>query len=246
MAKLFQTGNSSNDDLSIVTLELTTDSWFRRAFLRALLLMTQEENWQKDGDATIDYARDKANEMYVSVAFDMALNTTPIGAYLMMAGETIPSGYLLCVGTEVSRSTYAALFDEIGETYGSGDGTSTFNLPDFREKSPMGTEGSIAGIVGATYGELAHTLTEFEIPSHNHSITDPGHNHTITSPFTSFIGARPTGGGAAVAGTTLAGGAALNANTTGIAVNSTGGGLEHNNVHPVVGVRWWIYSGVDG
>jgi len=246
MARLFQTGDSSNDDLSNVTLELTTDSWFRRAFLRALLLMTQEENWQQDGTATIDYARDKANEMYVSIAFDAVIDSTPIGAYLMMAGESEPPRYLLCVGTEISRSIYSALFDEIGETYGSGDGTTTFNLPDFREKSPMGTEGSIAGIVGATYGELAHTLTAFEIPSHSHTVTDPGHTHPPLSPNTSFMGNKTSGAtNTAPAGSALGVVSTTGSATTGIGIGNAGGGLEHNNVHPVMGVRWWIYSGVE-
>ena len=60
-----------------------------------------------------------------------AVNTVyPIGSYLCFAGNTVPTGYLLCNGAAVSRTTYAALFAVIGTTYGSGDGSTTFNLPN--------------------------------------------------------------------------------------------------------------------
>jgi phage-related tail fiber protein len=54
----------------------------------------------------------------------------PVGSYLLFAGKTLPSGYLLCNGAAVSRTTYAALFAVIGTTYGAGDGSTTFNLPN--------------------------------------------------------------------------------------------------------------------
>ena len=71
-----------------------------------------------------DYAQLKKNaEVFV-----------PVGLILPWTTSTIPSGYLLCDGDPVSRTTYAALFDVIGTNYGSGDGSSTFNLPDLRGK----------------------------------------------------------------------------------------------------------------
>jgi len=54
----------------------------------------------------------------------------PVGSYLLFAGKTLPTGYLLCNGAAVSRTTYAALFAVIGTTYGAGDGSTTFNLPN--------------------------------------------------------------------------------------------------------------------
>ena len=65
---------------------------------------------------------------------------TPTGAVLAYAGATIPAGFLLCDGRAVSRTTYAALFGVIGTTYGSGDGTTTFNLPDLRGRVPVGVD----------------------------------------------------------------------------------------------------------
>ena len=55
---------------------------------------------------------------------------TPIGSFLCFAGATVPDGYLLCNGAAVSRTTYAALYAVIGDTYGAGDGSTTFNLPN--------------------------------------------------------------------------------------------------------------------
>ena len=54
----------------------------------------------------------------------------PVGSYLLFAGKTLPTGYLLCNGAAVSRTTYAALFAVIGTTYGAGNGSTTFNLPN--------------------------------------------------------------------------------------------------------------------
>lgn len=65
-------------------------------------------------------------------------NFLPLGVVLPTASDTIPVGWLLCDGSAVSRETYAALYSAIGATYGSGDGTSTFNLPDMRNRIAVG------------------------------------------------------------------------------------------------------------
>lgn len=64
--------------------------------------------------------------------------TTPVGTISMFGGITAPSGWLLCDGSEISRTDYADLFNVIGTTYGTGDGSTTFNLPDFRDRTPFG------------------------------------------------------------------------------------------------------------
>lgn len=69
---------------------------------------------------------------------------TPSGSVLAFAGSSAPSGYLLCNGSAVSRSTYAALFAVIGITHGQGDGSTTFNLPDYRGRFLRGVDGGIA------------------------------------------------------------------------------------------------------
>ena len=67
------------------------------------------------------------------------LNAVPAGTMITFAGKTVPTGYLLCNGAAVSRTTYARLFAAIGTTYGAGDGSTTFNLPDVNERFLQGT-----------------------------------------------------------------------------------------------------------
>lgn len=69
-------------------------------------------------------------------------NPIPTGAVLHFAGITPPEGFLLCDGSEVSRVTYAKLFEVIGELYGSGDGSTTFNLPNYCEVTLVGAGAS--------------------------------------------------------------------------------------------------------
>jgi microcystin-dependent protein len=92
---------------------------------------------------------------------------------------------LLCDGSAKSRATYAALFAAIGTNYGAGDGSTTFNVPDFRGRVPLGAgtgPGLTARNLGATGGEESHVLVAGEIPAHSHGVTDPGHTHTVTDP----------------------------------------------------------------
>lgn len=82
---------------------------------------------------------DIKGERYDIEAF---INPIPTGAVLPFAGITAPKGFLLCDGSEVSRVTYAKLFEVIGEIYGKGDGSTTFNLPDYREVVLVGAGAS--------------------------------------------------------------------------------------------------------
>ena len=94
----------------------------------------------------------------------------PIGAINAYGGATAPNGWLLCQGQAISRTDYAELFAVIGTAYGSGDGSTTFNVPDFRDKflegasttNPVGTEKSagLPNIKGGVDSQVAGSGTQ--------------------------------------------------------------------------------------
>jgi microcystin-dependent protein len=114
------------------------------------------------------------------VTQSVAVDSTPIGTVQMYGGAAAPTGWLLCTGSAVSRTTYANLFSVIGTTYGIGDNISTFNLPDFRGRMPLGA-GTGTGLTARTLGEASgsetHVLTIAQMPSHSHSINAPLSNN---------------------------------------------------------------------
>jgi microcystin-dependent protein len=117
-----------------------------------------------------------------------ATTTSPTGSVIAFAGSTAPTDWLLCYGQAVSRTTYATLFATISTTYGAGDGTTTFNLPDLRGRTVAGIDNmggtdagrlDIANSSGTVVGSQYVTLTSAEMPSHTH--TQNSHNHTQDS-----------------------------------------------------------------
>lgn len=112
----------------------------------------------------------------------------PISSIFEYAGLVAPSGYLLCQGQAVSRTTYADLFKIIGSTYGSGDGSTTFNVPNLKGRIPVGLDDNDVDFngLGKIGGEKAHKLTLDEIPAHNHSASTSignagAHTHSASS-----------------------------------------------------------------
>lgn len=96
------------------------------------------------------------------------------GAIYMYAGSVAPTGFLMCDGSAVSRTTYANLYAAIGDLYGAGDGSTTFNLPDLSGRVVIGADSNHA--LASSGGEETHSLTSSEIPSHTHTV--PSHTHT--------------------------------------------------------------------
>ena len=101
-------------------------------------------------------------------------DTLPIGAMLPYGNTTPPENWLICDGSEVSRTTYAELFNVIGTSYGSGDGTTTFNLPDKRGRVSVGRNSSDTSfdVLGERGGAKTVTLTVDQMPKHTHNILD--------------------------------------------------------------------------
>jgi microcystin-dependent protein len=104
----------------------------------------------------------------VSKGYVDSLSVSPPGVILAYAGGTAPTGFLLCNGVAISRITYASLYSVIGVTYGVGDGSTTFNLPDMKDRIPVGlSSNSPFTSLGNTGGEKTHVLTPTEFGSNN-------------------------------------------------------------------------------
>ncbi len=163
------------------------------------LLRSQLANEQPttNGAALVGYY-DEVNSNPTTVADQLTLLTNavvapfPTGSLIDFGGTSAPAGFLLCDGSAVSRATYDDLFDVIGTTWGVGNGTTTFNIPDFRRRVSMGSGGTSTAIIGNTVGSVGGTETN--------ALTDPNqlpsHNHTATSTTSTTTNvANATGGG---------------------------------------------------
>jgi microcystin-dependent protein len=167
-------------------------------------------------------------------ASDFRTYIMPAGSVIPFAGSSAPTGFLLCDGSAISRSTYSDLFSAISTTYGSGDGSSTFNVPDLRGRVVAGqddmggssanrltdqTGGLNGDTLGDTGGSETHTLTTAQIPSHSHTVAA---QQQVVSDSTNRGGSGQLGAAAT------------------ITTSSTGGGGSHNNVQPTIILNYII------
>ena len=163
------------------TLATLANSFIKRDGTNSPSADTSWNNKKITSLATPTASGDAANKSYVDTT------AAPTGASMLWFTAVAPTGWLLCDGSAISRTTYSALFALLSTTYGVGDGTTTFNLPDFRGRSPLGAgtgaqknasgTGVITGgtamtarALGAWGGEETHVQTTAELASHNHSM----------------------------------------------------------------------------
>ena len=115
-----------------------------------------------------NYGHDPVTDTGHSYWDVLARDNTPVGTVIHIAKNTAPAGYLKCNGNPVSRTTYAALYAVIGTTFGAGDGSTTFNLPDLRGEFVRGWDDGRGVDAGRTIGS---TQTD-DFKSHTHPFTD--------------------------------------------------------------------------
>ena len=118
-----------------------------------------------------------------------------VGQIVAYTGNAIPSGFLICDGSAVSREDYWVLFEIIGTAFGAGDGSTTFNLPDLSGRVAVGNSSTYA--MASSSGEETHVLTSLETAQHTHEVPAHGHasnitatvpelSHTVTQPATTY------------------------------------------------------------
>ena len=175
-------------------------------------------------------------------AGQVAIGETIVGEVRMWGGAiaATPTGWLLCDGTEVSRTTYPELFAAIGTIYGAGDGSTTFSLPDFRDRSPMGAaqddggvpKTNVSGALTQSGGAATHTLVLDEMPSHVHL--------PQASSATNGNTPVPCGRVPAQVAATSPLPFTSSPNCTMIPTTPAGGDQPHNNLHPYLAVTYII------
>jgi microcystin-dependent protein len=152
------------------------------------------------------------------------------GTIQMWPTASAPSGYLVCDGSAVSRTTYSALFAVVGTTFGSGDGSTTFNVPNYTGRMPYGaTIGTTGGSADAIVVSHTHTASS--------SVSDPGHSHPINviqgglggqdSPLRAQAGSQSTS--SATTGITVA-----------TSITATGSSGTGANLPPYLGINFII------
>lgn len=150
------------------------------------------------------------------------------GSVTMFAGVTAPEGWLLCDGSAYSRTLYVELFAAISTTYGAGDGSTTFNVPNLKGRVPVGIDASQTefNARAKTGGEKTHILSASEMPSHNHPLTVAG---------------QPAVAGQS-SSQTAAGGSfySVTGGIMAISMGNTGGGGAHNNLQPYIALNFII------
>lgn len=190
------------------------------------------------GPGSVEELRKKVQNSLVreeNIAPEILEFLVPVGAVVPYISSTAPKGWLNCLGQAVSRADYADLFSVIGTTYGSGNGSTTFNLPDLAGRVAVG-QGTGTGLtsrsMGSKSGAENHTLTTSEIPSHTHTSNASGGSLGLLT---------ASGSNTASAGLDASASEPdLYAAPAALTIDSAGGGGSHNNMQPFTVLNYII------
>lgn len=197
-----------------------------------------EVHFDKGVGVGIQKFREKGALDVGGLIYELGGLVSPVGLMTPYAGATAPDGWLICDGAAVSRVTYDRLFAVIGTTYGSGNGTTTFNLPNMKGRVAVGLDAAQTefNVRGETGGAKDHTLTVAEMPSHAH--TQAAHTHSYNTFAKDWaIGSGQSGNGRGMDNSTSQGSTTGSATPT---INATGGGGAHNNLQPYMALPYII------
>lgn len=187
-----------------------------------------DESLYTGTDSEIETAIDNAYLLIESLYSDIPSGgtmTANIGDIHIVAYTALDSDWMRCDGSALSRITYADLFAVIGTTYGAGNGTTTFNIPDMRGRAAIGA-GNATGLsprpIGSIAGSETHTLTIDEMPAHSHTVKEQS----------------TTGGTMSLTDVAVALGDNIS-DRAGV-VNNSGSGAAHNNMQPSIAINYII------
>lgn len=179
-------------------VKLNTTPSFAGATFNDPIVISQETTPSSPSSGFVKIYSKSDDQLYLldSSGFEIAFGN-PAGTILSFAGSTAPTGYLVCDGSTVSRSSYANLYSVIGDSFGEGDGSTTFHLPDLRGRFLRGWDNSAtndpdaasrtASNTGGNTGDNIGSLQDHQLDSHNHSTNTTGaHVHTTNFAQTSW------------------------------------------------------------
>jgi len=171
----------------------------------------------------------KTNAGATAPAWSTETDLCPVGSIIMYGAAAAPTNWVLCDGSAINRTTYADLFTAIGTTYGSGDGSLTFNVPNLQGVFPIGYDGGSSYALAATGGATTDTptlsgtnagttLTSSQIPAHTHGGVTTG-----------WPSGSWTGGTGAVQTAIDASGLSVASGSVNLSLENTGGGSSHTH-----------------